>query len=176
MRTVPCVTAARPELWNNTFTPALERAIGIIIAQWPQANGGYAVQAHEAAMTAGICVQLLALGWFALPRRGALPATAQIHRFHPPARPKYPTTKPARYAIPLRHHERLLRQHAVSWRVAAAASTILCTGLSTALLAATGSRSNPIQVFAADQSMLASEWRQGVQPSVSWPFLPAQQR
>ena len=48
----------------------LQSAMGIIIAQWPQTNGGYAVAAHEAAMTAGICIQLLALGWFALPRRG----------------------------------------------------------------------------------------------------------
>ena len=39
----------------------LQSAMGIIIAQWPQTNGGYAVAAHEAAMTAGICIQLLAL-------------------------------------------------------------------------------------------------------------------
>jgi MFS family permease len=48
----------------------LQSAMGIIIAQWPLTNGGYAVAAHEAAMTAGICVQLLALGWFALPDAG----------------------------------------------------------------------------------------------------------
>ena len=127
----------------------LQSATGLIIAQWPQTNGGYAVAAHEAAMTAGICVQLLALGWFALPRRGAL-----LER--------YATMTAARYAaIPLRQHERLLRQHAVSWRVAAAASTILCTGLSTALwAAATAARSNPIQVFAAEQPILASAWGQ----------------
>jgi predicted MFS family arabinose efflux permease len=34
----------------------LQSARGIIIAQWPQTNGGYAVAAYEAAMTAGICV------------------------------------------------------------------------------------------------------------------------
>ena len=153
----------------------LQSATGIIIAQWPQTNGSYAVQAHEAAMTAGICLQLLALGWFALPRRGAPLATQQIYRFHPPARLRYPTMKPARYTtIPWRQHERLLRQHAVSWRVAAAASTILCTGLSTALWVATGGRSNPIQVFAADQSMLASAWGQGVRPSVGWLSFPAE--
>jgi hypothetical protein len=153
----------------------LQSAMGIIIAQWPQANGGYAVAAHEAAMTAGIYVQLLALAWFALPRRGALLATKQIYRFHPPARPRYPTMTAARYAaIPLRRHERLLRQHAVSWRLAAVASTMLCTGLSTALWAATGGRSNPIQVFAADQSMLASAWGQGVRPSVGWLSFPAE--
>jgi MFS family permease len=153
----------------------LQSAMGIIIAQWPQTNGGYAVAAHEAAMTAGICVQLLALGWFALPRRGALPATGQIYRFRPPARTRYSTMKPPRYAaIPWRQHERLLRQHTVSWRVAAAASTILCTGLSTALWATTGGRSNPIQVFAADQSVLASAWGQAVPPSVGWLSFPAQ--
>ena len=123
----------------------LQSAMGIIIAQWPQTNGGYAVAAHEAAMTAGIYVQLLALGWFALPRRGTILATARIYRPQPPARPN-PTMTHARYAaIPLRRHGRLLRQHAVSWRVAAAASTILCTGLSTALWAATGGRSNLIK-------------------------------
>jgi hypothetical protein len=82
--------------------------------------------------------------------------------------------KTARYAaIPWRQHE-LLKQHAVSWRLAAAVSAILCTGLSTALWVATGGRSNPIQVFAADQSTLPSEWRQGVQPSVSSLLVPAQ--
>ena len=152
----------------------LQSAMGIIIAQWPQTNGGYAVAAHEAAMTAGICVQLLALGWFALPRRGTILATARIYRPQPPARPN-PTMTHARYAaIPLRRHGRLLRQHAVSWRVAAAASTILCTGLSTALWAATGGRSNLIQVFAADQSMFASAWGQGVRPSERWLSFPAQ--
>jgi MFS family permease len=152
----------------------LQSTMGIIIAQWPQTNGGYAVQAHEAAMTTGICVQLLALGWFALPRRGALPATAQMYRFRPPARSRYPTMTPARYAaVPLRQHERLLTQHVGSWRLAAIASTILCTGLSTALWAATAARSNPIQVFAADQSMVAS-WGQDLPSSLGWLSVPAQ--
>ena len=65
----------------------LQSATGIIIARWPQTNGGYAVQAHEAAMTSGVCVQLLALGWFALPRRGSVSARAQIYRLHLPAGP-----------------------------------------------------------------------------------------
>ena len=146
----------------------LQSATGIIIARWPQTNGGYAVQAHEAAMTSGICVQLLALGWFALPRCGSVSARAQIYRLHLPAGPRYPAFRSARYAIPLRQHERLLRHHAISWRVAAAASTILSAGLSTALWAATHSSSKPIQVFAADQSTVASE------PSVSWLLLPGQ--
>jgi len=153
----------------------LQSAMGIIIARWPQTNGGYPVQAHEAAMTAGICVQLLAFGWFALPRRGTVSPKVQIYRLPSPTRPKYLTIRPAGYAdIPWRQHERLLIQHAVSWRLAAAASAILCAGLSTALWAATGGRSNPIQVFAANQSTLALERRQGVQPSVSWLYLPAQ--
>jgi hypothetical protein len=137
----------------------LQSAMGIIIAQWPQTNGGYAVEAHEAAMTAGICVQLLSLGWFTLPRRRTLSATGQIYRLHPAARLKYPAIRLSRYAaIPLHQHEKLLTQHAVSWRLAAVASTLLCTGLSTALWAASTARSNPIQVFATDPSMLVSAW------------------
>lgn len=153
----------------------LQSAMGIIIAQWPQTNGGYAVAAQETAMTAGICVQLLALGWFALPRRGGLPATAQIYRFHLLSRPKYSTMRPARYAaIPWRQHEKQLTQHVGSWRLAAIASTILCTGLSTALWAATAARRNPVLVLAADQSMFASAWGRGGRPSVGWLSFPAE--
>ena len=134
----------------------LQSAMGIIIAQWPQASGGYAAQAHETAMTAGIGVQLLALGWFTLPRRANLSATAQVYQLHFPPRPKYLAIRSARYAaIPLRQHERLLVQQAVNWRFAAAASAILCAGLSTALLAVTGNPPKTIQVLAADKSMLS---------------------
>ena len=150
----------------------LQSAMGIIIAQWPQTNGGYAAQAHETAMTAGICVQLLALGWFTLPRRANLSATAQMYQLHFPPRPKYLAIRSARYAaIPLRQHERLLVQQAVNWRFAAAASAILCAGLSTALWAVTGSPPKPIQVLAADQSMLSPEW--GTAYCHQWPGCPS---
>ena len=100
---------------------------------------------------------------------------AQMYRLYSPARAKSPVMTPARYAaIPFHQHEKLLTLHAASWRFAAAVSAILCTGLSTALWAATGGRSNPIQVFAADQSVLASAWGQAVPPLVGWLSFPAQ--
>lgn len=47
----------------------LQSGTGIIIAQWPQTDGAYAVEGHQAAMAAGVVAQLAALAWFAMPRQ-----------------------------------------------------------------------------------------------------------
>ena len=94
--------------------------------------------------------------------RWTLSATTQIYGLYSPAKPRYIQIRHARYAvISSRHPEKMLAQ-VRSWRLAAAAGAKMCKGLSTALLwAAMGARNNPIHVFAADQSRLELEWRQG---------------
>jgi MFS family permease len=57
---------------GGTFV--LQCATGFIIEQWPQTDGRYPVEAHQAALTIGLAVQLAALVWFATPRQRPLPS------------------------------------------------------------------------------------------------------
>jgi hypothetical protein len=52
---------------GGTFV--LQCATGFIIEQWPQTDGRYPVEAHQAALAIGLALQLAALFWFAAPRR-----------------------------------------------------------------------------------------------------------
>ena len=76
---------------------ALQSGTGLVIAQWPTTNGGYALEAHQAAMAVGICAQLAALGWFILPRHRTATSRApglSLAATHPKL--------PATWADPLR--------------------------------------------------------------------------
>lgn len=44
---------------------ALQSATGLILAQWPSANGAFPLEAHQAAMAVPFVLQLAALAWFA---------------------------------------------------------------------------------------------------------------
>ena len=52
---------------------ALQCLSGLIIAQWPAADGHYPAEAHQAAMAAGLGLQLIGLGVFFAPKRQPQP-------------------------------------------------------------------------------------------------------
>jgi hypothetical protein len=44
----------------------LQYATGLVIAQWPEVNGAYPMEAHQASMYAMLLLQVAALSWFVL--------------------------------------------------------------------------------------------------------------
>ena len=114
----------------------LQSATGLIIAQWPEANGAYPVQAHQTAMCAMLLLQLIALAWFALSSitrpafsvRGAVGEAPARH------------TTPAGSYVALRPRQKAtVYGHISSWHLAAAASGLLLVAL-TGILSLTISR------------------------------------
>jgi hypothetical protein len=106
---------------------------GFIVALWPGDGGRYPAEAHEAAMAAGLGLQLVALGVFFTPRRRVKPApmahaVARAMGFGqaplPIARPVY---------MPWTYQEELVRRQRAAWRFAAAASAVLCVSLAAML-------------------------------------------
>lgn len=134
----------------------LQYATGLIIEQWPQTAGKYPVEAYQAALGIALVPQVAALLWFvAAPfvRRApyALAAPASIGRH---------AAASTAYALALAAWTREVaqaRQQAASWRVAAAASAILCADLAGAL-SMTVSRSvaalHFVEVGRADHDLL----------------------
>ena len=111
---------------------------GLIIAQWPADGGHYPAQAHEAALAAGLGLQLIALAVFLAPKRQTA-ADARWLTLSPgrwaSIRPSL-TSMPARYRAALsawRRHVAHTRRQATAWRFAAVASMALCVGLAGAL-------------------------------------------
>jgi MFS family permease len=115
----------------------LQSLAGVIIGQWPQADGRYPVAAHQTAMGIILALQLVALAWFAAPRRRPqqMPmalAVARVLGFSP----SIPAPMPTAYAAALsawRQHVVDARRQATAWRFAAAASVTLCAGLAGSL-------------------------------------------
>jgi predicted MFS family arabinose efflux permease len=115
----------------------LQCLAGLIIAQWPAEAGHYPAQAHQAAMAAGLALQLVGLGIFLTPRRRPQPmpmgvAVARVLGVDP----SITATLPAPYAAALsawRKHILHMRRQATAWRFAAVASMGLCVGLGGAL-------------------------------------------
>jgi hypothetical protein len=106
---------------------------GFIVALWPAAGGRYPAEAHQAAMAAGLGLQLLALGVFLAPRCRPRPtpmahAVARALGFgqssRPAVRPTYATWT---------HQADLVRRQRAAWAFAAAASAALCLGLAATL-------------------------------------------
>jgi hypothetical protein len=128
----------------------VQSGTGVIIAQWPSTDGAYAVQAHQAAMMASICIQLVALAWFARPRRVVARPKVRARRLSYPATGPALATHRVRYAAtpwPSRHK---LTQPFPGWHLAATASAILCVGVATALALAVGRPAVAIHVLATD--------------------------
>jgi MFS family permease len=116
---------------------ALQCLSGLIIAQWPSTDGHYPAQAHQAAMAAGLGLQLMGLAAFLAPKRRSRPmpmglAVARVLGVDP----SIATAVPAPYAAALsawRQHALHTRRQATAWRLAAVASMALCVSLGGAL-------------------------------------------
>ena len=134
----------------------LQSATGSIIALWPQTQGTYPAEAHQAAMGTALLLQVAAFAWFALPRRAAAHATALGGRGPMSmclervalTRTAYPAVGYRR--IQHMHHVRKQRAH---WRLAATASTSLCVGLAAVLFMAMSGPVVAIRVLEADRDV-----------------------
>ncbi len=131
----------------------LQSATGFIIEQWPEAGGTYPAEAHRLAMAATLVLQLVALAWFASsPLR--LPALARAaSRSRRVAHPwsAAPTTPYTRAALAWTQHAELVRKQAAGWRLAAAASAMLCIGLTAALSMTIGRPAVAVHIFEVDR-------------------------
>ena len=114
----------------------LQSASGLIIEQWPHDSGRYPADAHQTAMAASLLLQLAALAWFALPpRRVPAPTIVRVatETLHATGPQTIATTPYAGATRAWSQHAELVRKQAGSWRLAAAASVMLCIGLAVAL-------------------------------------------
>jgi hypothetical protein len=107
---------------------------GFIVALWPADGGRYPAEAHQAAVAAGLGLQLIALGVFFTPGRRLKPApmahaVARTLGFGeaplPIARPVYASWT---------YQAELARRQRAAWAFAATASAALCVGLAATLL------------------------------------------
>lgn len=122
----------------------LQAATGLIIAQWPQASGNYPAEAHQTAMAAVLGLQVAAFAWFALssPRQPVSAMEGLARRLLTSRRSQAAVVAvPHALTLPVwREHSRIAQRHAAGWRLATAASAVLCIGLTTMLaMATTGS-------------------------------------
>jgi MFS family permease len=133
----------------------LQSATGLFIQQWPEVHGTYPAEAHQVAMAATLVLQLSALAWFATPRRLPAPAMARAAsrtRSHAHAWPAPAMTPYTRAALAWTQHVELLHRHAVSWRLAASASAMLCIGLGAVLSMMISRPAVAIHIFETDRS------------------------
>ena len=111
----------------------LQSLSGFIIARWPADGGHYPAAAHEAAMAAGLGLQLIALGVFFAPKRRLQPAPMA----HAVARAMGFGGAPTRIVRPgyssWTHEAEVARRQRAAWAFAAAASAALCLGLAATL-------------------------------------------
>jgi MFS family permease len=117
----------------------LQSATGSIIALWPQNQGAYPAEAHQAAMGVVLLLQLGAFAWFALPRRLTIFARARSSRGSIRTSLGWQTQRAARYArVGSRIQQvHLLHRQRAQWRLAATASTAVCVALIGALFTVT---------------------------------------
>jgi hypothetical protein len=106
---------------------------GFVIARWPAADGHYPADAHQAAMTAGLILQLTALAVFFTPRR-RLKAAAMTHAV---VKALGFNEAPSRIVRPVyvswTYQAEVARRQRAAWAFAAAASAALCVGLAATL-------------------------------------------
>ncbi len=115
----------------------LQSFAGLIIAQWPAADGHYPAEAHQASMALGLALQVASLAWFLIPKRRR-PAT---HMAHAVARAFGSSVSPvavlptpyAKASSACNQHIHQAHRQAKAWRFAAAASMTLCAGLAVSL-------------------------------------------
>jgi hypothetical protein len=131
---------------------------GLIIAQWPAAEGHYPADAHQAAMVAGLTLQLVALGVFFTPkpRRRAAPMA------HAVVRALGFGEAPSRIVRPVyaswTYQAELARRQRAAWRFAAAASAALCVGLAATLSITISRPAVALHVIELSGPPRASNW------------------
>jgi hypothetical protein len=130
------------------------RLTGLIVALWPADGGRYPPEAHQAAMAAGLGLQLLALGVFCAPRRRPRPTpmAVAVARALGYDMVTIPPASAARVA-PWAQHASLLGTYATGWRLAACAATMLCIAISTLLSTAVDRAGAAL--YAADNGQVA---------------------
>jgi hypothetical protein len=119
----------------------LQFAIGLILQQWPAANGHYPERAYQIALGAVVVLQILALIWFELPRARQFWAAQSSIAYHKmldligdPPRSRTPYGRAAR--IWTRRADSASAQ-AQRWRAAGIGSAILSGLLALALALST---------------------------------------
>jgi MFS family permease len=141
----------------------LQAATGLIIAQWPQSNGAYPDEAHQTAMAAVLGLQVAAFAWFALPvHHGRVLSMERLARrlLTGAGTQAAAAPRPRKFALPiLREHARIAQRHATGWRLAAAASALLCLGLGTALSTALAGPRVTVHVVEVDHSVRVAAHR-----------------
>jgi MFS family permease len=107
---------------------------GFIVALWPANGGRYPAEAHQAAMVAGLGLQLIALGVFFTPGRRlkTAPMAHAVARALGFGQAPLPIARPV-YAS-WTYQAELARRQRAAWAVAATASAALCVGLAATLL------------------------------------------
>jgi MFS family permease len=143
---------------------ALQAATGLIIAQWPQASGTYPAEAHQTAMADILGLQVAAFVWFALssPRKPVSAAMEGLaRRLLTSRRPQTAVTSlPRALALPAWKDQRQIAQrHTAAWRLATAASAILCIGLSIMLATATTGSAIVVHIVEVDRSVRVAAQR-----------------
>jgi MFS family permease len=137
----------------------LQSAAGLVIEQWPAADGIYPADAHRSALAAGLLLQLASLAWFALPtRRAPGPTMAHVATRPLPTvqRRAIPATPYQRAASAWAQHADLISTLVAGWRLAAVTSAMLCFSLATILGRAISSPPITVHVFARGASAYAA--------------------
>ena len=98
----------------------LQSLTGFVVAHWPPSEGGYPAEAHQAAMSVTLGLQLAALAWFALAQR--FPGATAVRTVRGGqgrlSTLPYPTA-----AFSRTYHAQVLRAQGARWKPVAAAST-----------------------------------------------------
>jgi MFS family permease len=106
---------------------------GIIVALWPADGGRYPAEAHQAAMAAGLGLQVLAVAVFFAPARRPQPApmahaVARVLGFK-----RSPSLTARPVCVSWAQHLEIARRQRASWALAAVVSTALCVTLAAML-------------------------------------------
>jgi MFS family permease len=132
----------------------LQSTSGFVIQQWPETHGTYPAEAYQLAMGATVVLQLVAFAWFALPpQRLPVPRMARAARRSLSAAHAWPARAPTAHAttaLAWTHQADLVRKQGTDWRIAGAASGMLCISLAAALSMTISSRGIAVHILQID--------------------------
>jgi MFS family permease len=111
----------------------LQCLAGLIIGRWHAADGHYPVDAHQAAMAAGLGLQLTALGFFLTPKRRLKPVPMALSVDRALGFSGAPSQRVQPVYSSWTHQAEIARMQRAAWALAATASAVLCLGLAATL-------------------------------------------